>query len=244
MKKTGSLTIYGDKKGGKKLRNIEAVIFDMDNTLFDLVEAKVAACRRVTEFIGTNEGKELLKYFLKDENRLEDPGCIAEYMKDRQIYDESLFQECCEIYKDVKLKNIKTYDGVEETLQFLDGKLKMGIVTNAFRRGLTSRLKKTGLLGYFDITFSREDVGSVKPDPEPLLLALNELGVEPKSALKVGDSLSRDIKPAIDLGMVTAYAKYGDRNNVGRDLMDAEDPDIKLEPHLVLDSIRELSEFL
>ena len=54
--------------------------------------------------------------------------------------------------------------------------------------------------------------GCKKPAPDAFLLALRELGALPAETLLVGDSLRRDIAPAQALRMITAYAKYGDRN--------------------------------
>ncbi|KXA92531.1 hypothetical protein AKJ66_03975, partial [candidate division MSBL1 archaeon SCGC-AAA259E22] len=102
-----------------KRRNIEAVIFDMDNTFFDFIQAKIIACEKVTERIGRNDGQELLNYFLRDDVNFEDVECIADYLKDRDSYDEEIFQECCKIYEDIKLNTIELYDGVEETLEDL-----------------------------------------------------------------------------------------------------------------------------
>ena len=55
-------------------------------------------------------------------------------------------------------------------------------------------------------------MGAKKPAPDAFLLALKKLQTEPSETLFVGDSLRRDIAPAQALGMITAYAKYGDRN--------------------------------
>jgi putative hydrolase of the HAD superfamily len=54
--------------------------------------------------------------------------------------------------------------------------------------------------------------GTKKPSPEIFLHSLNKLKIYPCQALFIGDSLRRDIEPAKKIGMVTAYAAYGDRN--------------------------------
>lgn len=52
----------------------------------------------------------------------------------------------------------------------------------------------------------------MKPEPDSIRLALDQLKVKPEESILIGDSLSRDIPAGRALGMVTAYAKYGDRN--------------------------------
>ena len=54
--------------------------------------------------------------------------------------------------------------------------------------------------------------GAKKPAPDAFLLALKKLGSLPSETLLIGDILQRDIGPAQALGMITAYAAYGDRN--------------------------------
>jgi len=48
---------------------LKAVLFDMDNTLFDFVAAKLEACREILSFIWkgdvTEEPSELFRYFLR-----------------------------------------------------------------------------------------------------------------------------------------------------------------------------------
>ena len=75
--------------------------------------------------------------------------------------------------------------------------------------------------------------GAKKPAPDAFLLALKLLQTLPSETLLVGDSIRRDIAPAKELGMVTAYAAYGDRNVRSRD-----PPDCR--PDRVLNRIEDL----
>jgi putative hydrolase of the HAD superfamily len=95
------------------------------------------------------------------------------------------------------------------------------------------RLRRTGLAGFFDYVISYDMTGAKKPAPDAFLLALQKLGTSPSETLLVGDSIRRDIAPAKELGMVTAYAAYGDRNIRSRDPPDCC-------PDYVLNDIREL----
>ncbi|MBE8540164.1 HAD-IA family hydrolase [Geoglobus acetivorans] len=193
---------------------IRALIFDLDNTLLDFVEAKLKACRAVIECLGLNEDEhELLNYFLRGVHGFEDVRNIADYMKDRGVYCEEKFGECCEIYERVKLESIEPYPGVGETLERLKKMgLKLAVVTDAMNGHAVGRLKKAGILHYFDVVVSSDMTGKRKPEPDSIILALNRLGVKAEEAVIVGDSLRRDIEAGKRLGMVTVYASYGDRN--------------------------------
>ena len=61
------------------------------------------------------------------------------------------------------------------------------------------------------VTF--EDTGERKPNPAPFLAVLKKLEVKPEEALMVGDWAERDIVGAKNVGMKTAFAKYGDTFN-------------------------------
>ncbi|MFA6226629.1 MAG: hypothetical protein WC620_10770 [Methanoregula sp.] len=53
----------------RKNKGITTLLFDVDNTLFDLVGAQIASCHAVTKFLGTNDanddGNTLFEYFLR-----------------------------------------------------------------------------------------------------------------------------------------------------------------------------------
>jgi len=193
---------------------ITAVLFDMDNTLFDFVEAKISACDAVNRRLGLDRGHELLFYFLRQDGRsFEDWGHIRDFMVDNRVFSEELFAECCSIYEETKIRNLKPYPHIHETLRELKQQgLLLSVVTDAYFENAVIRLEKTGLYPMFDEVITADMTGACKPDPRVFLYALGKLGREPGEVLMVGDSLRRDIGPAKKIGMMTAYAGYGDRN--------------------------------
>jgi len=194
-------------------REIKAVILDMDNTLFDFVEAKLKACAAVVGSLGLTDEMVLLEYFLMNPRNVEDLRSIVRYLQDRNIYTKDTYEKCVKIYEKVKIENIQLYDGVIITLEKLwMSDLKLAVVTDAYENNTTARLKKTGLMKYFDVVVTGDVTGKKKPDPEPIIYALNKLSVDPTETVLVGDSLIRDIEPGKKLGMLTVYAAYGDRN--------------------------------
>lgn len=195
-------------------RNITAVLFDMDNTLFDFVEAKLAACTAVNRLLGLDKPMELIAYFLREDgHRFEDPAHIRDFMQDNGVYSESAYAECCRVYDQVKLDTIRPYPKMAQTLGSLKKKgLFLSVVTDAVRNNAATRLKKTGLYPLFDAVISSDMTHAFKPDPQVFLAALEILERSPSEVLLVGDSLRRDIGPAKQIGIMTAYAGYGDRN--------------------------------
>ena len=186
----------------------------MDNTLFDFVEAKLTACRAIIQQAGlNNEPVELLKYFLRPVYGFESHEHIRDFLKNNGIFTDELFDTCCKIYNEKKLDGIRPYPHIHDTLAALKRKgLVLAIVTDAQNGNAKKRLTKAGLDGYFDCIISADLSGASKPSPEPFLLTLSTLGMQPENTVLVGDSLRRDIEPGKKIGMVTIHAVYGDRN--------------------------------
>ena len=196
---------------------LKAVLFDMDNTLFDFVAAKLVACKEILSYIGRGKGdiaeepSELFEYFLRGVYGFEDYENIRDYMQERKLFTAQGYRQCCEIYEREKLQNLKLYPGVRDTLDELKKMgLKLAIITDADSYHALARLTRVGLLDYFDLLVAADMTGTKKPDPAHFLFALEALGIKPGESLVVGDSIRRDMIPARKLGLKTAYASYGD----------------------------------
>jgi len=191
---------------------VATLLFDMDNTLFDLVGAQIASCREVARFLGFDDGDELFGYFLRPERGFESHENILDYLNDRNLEPDGVYRNACRMYERVKMENITPYKGVRETLAVLsESGYRMGIVTDAHSKDATLRLEKIGLLPFFHGLVSYDMSGRKKPDHEPFLLALGMLKASAQESVLIGDSPRRDIEPGHELGMRTVYARYGDR---------------------------------
>ena len=191
---------------------VTTLLFDMDNTLFDLVGAQIASCREVAHFLGYDDGDELFRYFLRPDRGFESHENILDYLNDRNLEPDGIYRDACRMYERVKMENITPYRGVHETLGILSGSgYRMGIVTDAHSKDATLRMEKIGLLPFFHGLVSYDMSGRKKPAHETFLLALGMLRTTPQESVLIGDSPRRDIEPGHALGMRTVYARYGDR---------------------------------
>ena len=217
-------------------REIKAIIFDMDNTLFDFVEAKLRACKAVVNCIDQTDEMELIDYFLKDKFDIENLDSIARYLKDLGIQSNDTYKHCCGIYNKVKLDTIKCYDGVKETLKRLSNtELKLAVVTDAFSENAMARLEKAKLVQYFDLIVTCEITGKKKPEPDSMLYVLKKFELQAQNVMLIGDSLRRDIEVGNELGLITVYAAYGDRNFL---------EDMECNADFVINNIKEIMKIL
>ncbi|MFO8109384.1 MAG: HAD family hydrolase [Thermoplasmata archaeon] len=195
-------------------RNVKAILFDLDNTLVEFIEAKITACKAVVDYLDREDHADLLDHFFRGCYSIEDPLNIKDYLIAEEIYEEDIFQECSRIYHSVKLDNVRTYPGVTEVLESLKKQgVKLALVTDAERGEALKRLRKAGIEKHFDLIVTFDTTGKKKPDLAPYFHCLDKMGLKPEEVVMVGDSLDRDIMPGKKLGMLTVHAKYGDRNH-------------------------------
>ena len=95
--------------------------------------------------------------------------------------------------------------GCRELLAWLDEiGLPVALVTRNTRRSVRTVLARHDL--HIDVCVTRED-GQFKPDPAPLLLACDRLGVSPGEAWMVGDG-PHDIEAGASARMVTVWVSH------------------------------------
>uniref|UniRef100_A0A7C3EVB3 HAD family hydrolase n=1 Tax=Candidatus Methanomethylicus mesodigestus TaxID=1867258 RepID=A0A7C3EVB3_9CREN len=98
---------------------LRAVIFDMDNTLFEFADAQMAACGAVIDKLGTGSKVALFALFASCNYGFECYENISDYMHRLGIHDEGKFFECCDAYEETKHDSIVVYSGMRESLEEL-----------------------------------------------------------------------------------------------------------------------------
>jgi pyrophosphatase PpaX len=196
-----------------KARPIEAVLFDLDDTLLDSYGARIRALEIVFE--QANISLEADR-FLQGINGAQIKEAVDSLGKIHHVNDD-LFIAYRRAYWTKKPGNVRLYPGIREVLTTLksDG-FKLGIVTNKGRDfefegrrvGCVYELREAGIDQLFSTIIGFEDVVEQKPHPEGILLALRRLGVQSEKALVVGDSPA-DIGAAAAAGCPSCRAMWG-----------------------------------
>ena len=86
----------------------------------------------------------------------------------------------------------------------------LGVVTDAPSREAWIRIFSLNMHHIFDKVVTFDDTGIHKPSPIPFNKICNLLNVGPENSIMVGDWPARDVIGAKEVGMLTAFAKYGD----------------------------------
>ena len=80
-----------------------------------------------------------------------------------------------------------------------------------------------GIDRYMETAVLADDTDRHKPDPTPLLMCLERLGIEPAEAIYIGDARS-DYEAARNAHMAFGYATWGSTSSEG-----IEEPDVVLD---------------
>ncbi|MBN2300151.1 MAG: HAD-IIIA family hydrolase [Acholeplasmataceae bacterium] len=123
--------------------------------------------------------------------------------------------EIIEYYRKVSNQKIEegliTYPKAKETMAYLKKKgCTVGVVTSKMRKVATYHLELTGLLPYVDGLIGYEDTEIHKPNPEPILKALELFNAEKESTVYVGDH-ENDITAAKKAGTLACAVTYSHR---------------------------------
>jgi len=125
--------------------------------------------------------------------------------------------------------------GVERALRLLSSEsISMGIVSTKAREFIEPILEHLQCIDLFDVVIGSEDVGHLKPHPEPIRKALQSMELGPADCVYVGDTPT-DIEAAhnADLKCISVYS-----GAYSRDELDATGAD------WLLESVRDIPQWL
>ena len=197
---------------------IQAIIFDLDNTLLDFIKMKqfaVKAAITAMNEAGLNVDEE--KAYQDIIDLYVDKG-----WENQQVFDDYLNQTIGEVsnkilaagivaYRRAREATLLVYPNVNKTLiELIKMGIKLAVVSDAPSREAWMRLYYLNLHHLFDPVLTFDDTGVRKPSPKPFRMALDYLKVKPEEALMVGDWPERDVVGAKQIGMKTIFARYGD----------------------------------
>ena len=97
---------------------------------------------------------------------------------------------------------VMVFSDVKPTLSELKNKgLKIGLVSNGYKKDLDYVLGELDLEKWFDSIVCIDSCNCAKPNKKIFLFALKDLGINSDEAIFVGDSLKYDYKGALNVGI-------------------------------------------
>ena len=197
---------------------IKGVVFDLDNTLLDFMKMKEfavkAAIRGMIEAgLKVNEDKSYIEINSIYEEFGWENQKVFDVFLEKSIghVDNKFLAAGIVAYRRAREANLMAYPNVNKTLMALTKSgIKLGVVSDAPSREAWMRIYYLNLYHYFDVVITFDDSGERKPSPIPFQLALDGMGLRPEETIMIGDWPERDVVGAQQIGMKTAFARYGD----------------------------------
>jgi HAD superfamily hydrolase (TIGR02253 family) len=197
---------------------IQAIIFDLDNTLTDFMKMKHAAIDAAVDGM-IDAGLKLSRteisekiYKVYDREGIEYQQVFDLFLKEElDRIDYKILTSAIVAYRRARDSYLVLYPHVNLTLMELAKRgLRLAVVSDAPRFQAWLRLAHLQLQHIFDPVIAFEDTGERKPSPKPFRRALEILGIGPEQAIHIGDWPERDMVGAKTAGIRTAFARYGD----------------------------------
>jgi pyrophosphatase PpaX len=202
------------------------VLFDLDGTLIDSGAMILDSFRHATRTV--------LRRDIPDEILVAAVGgsTLREQMR---LLDEGRVDELVDAYREHNTplhRDLQACPGVLDALERLHGDgRRLGIVTSKRHATIDLAFAVLPLREFFDVVVATEDTERHKPNPDPLLLALERLEAAPAEAAYVGDS-PFDVQSAKAAGIYSIAVTWGGLHS--RERLADERPD------LLIDSVEEL----
>ena len=226
----------GDRMAGLEQKLcVDAVLFDLDGTLIDSIDAYYRIVEIALEKMELPKvpRQTILKAAKNDEFNWD---MILPDMPDQSKQEtiSEAWQTIETIYPDVFLKNVKPFPDTEKVLRLLHADhIQIGIVTSTPEKNIKDKMKilnQAAILDLIDVVISAGDGQRKKPFPDPLILCRDRMGLQSDQCVYVGD-MGIDIAAGKAAGMKTIGVLTGFET---RQDLSAKNPD------LIIDSISDL----
>jgi len=166
------------------MKNINTVIFDMDGVVVDGMPYHIQSWKEALSTIDMSvsdmeiyllegmTGKETMEIFVSKSNRSISDETINEVIKlKRKIFND--------IFTVTLMKGIKDF-----LFELKDRQYNLAMVTGT-RLKVVKKVLKMGLDGIFTVIVTGERVNKGKPDPEPYVMAVDELSARKENCIVI-----------------------------------------------------------
>lgn len=211
------------------MSGIDAIFFDIDDTLFpttefaqrarwNAVRAMISAGLELPEELVFKELTEVISEFTSNygnhyDHLLKRLG--ADLVKD--VNPAMVIAAGVVAYHDTKFREIAPFEDVPGLLRDLrKADVLVGIITHGWTVKQAEKLLRLGVLSHIDkdAIYISEQVGISKPNPKLYLHALEAHNLEPERSMYVGDNPTHDMAPAKQVGMRTAWSSRAARTSL------------------------------
>jgi HAD superfamily hydrolase (TIGR01549 family) len=200
------------------MQHLEAIFFDLDDTLVDDQASFTIATARVCADLRSGLDEALLTrtyvevsndYWRTRAYAYGDLYDVRLQLWQRALalcgcHDAALAETARNLYTQYRTEICEVYEGTVAVLEALAGAYRIGVVTNGHGDTQRNRLRLAGLDRYLDVVVAATDIDAGKPDPAIFAHALERLTLQPDEVWHVGDNLHSDVAGALNAGLGAA----------------------------------------
>lgn len=214
---------------------IKAVIFDLDNTVYDYDfchnKSMSMLCSYACQSFSLTE-EQFYKLFdnAKEDvkNQLGEVGASHNRILYMQVLSEFIglpptkyALAMYDVYWNTMLDNMTLFPYVKELMGYLKSKgIVIAVLTDLTAHIQHRKIQRLGLDNYIDVLVTSEEAGQEKPSKVAFERVIRKLKFEPEEILMIGDSLSKDIKGAEHMGMNAIMFSLEDAEHMGQKVKD------------------------
>lgn len=167
-----------------KIFNVKSVIFDRDGVIINSECAVRVSVKKALSMHGVNVTEDDLEYIVgKSVNTYKD------YFMSKWKFDFEIYRQA---QKQLFLRELESASLFEETIKLINNLyargIPLGLTTSAGKETTLAVLEKAGISDKFDVIVTKDDCVKLKPDPQPYLMTIEKLEMDPKQCLVVEDT--------------------------------------------------------
>jgi putative hydrolase of the HAD superfamily len=200
------------------MREVEAVLFDLDDTLVRYERPPGEVLRASFESVGSEPLFSVEEYYARFDEFAENCDSMAELrsecfaaLADENGYERQLGRNVADAFRRERDQtNVELFPSAARVLDELGREYRLGIVTNGTPDAQRQKIDAANLARRVDaIVVAGRDVPP-KPDPKPFERAVRALDAAPATAVHVGDSLETDVAGASAAGLDSVWISERD----------------------------------
>ena len=184
------------------LGDIDAVIFDLDDTLYPEKQYVRSGYKKIAEYLHEDVADRLWELFEAKEPAID--RCLEELGRT----DEK--DRCLEVYRSQK-PDISLYPGTGELLlQIKRAGIDLGMITDGRPEGQRAKLDALNLWQIFDRIIITDELGGIsfrKPNPKAYELLAETFDVPFTRMAYIGDNISKDFVVPEEKGMKSIWVR-------------------------------------
>jgi putative hydrolase of the HAD superfamily len=193
---------------------VEAIIFDMDNTLYDESQYVRSGFRAVSEYMAEKfkmDKDQMFSLFLSILSKKGRGEVFNTALEEFDMKKEETIQEMISVYRNHS-PIITSFKDTNNTLSKLKKKHRLGLITDGVKKVQEIKVEALKIASFFDVITYAIDYGG--KNNAVFLATLKKLKTKPANSVYIDDNPTKTFAVAKKLGIHTIRIRKGENKNI------------------------------